>query len=62
MFSGRYPIQKGKDGNYFIDRDGTHFNHILNFLRDERCMPPKESSTGSYERSVVLWDRSVRND
>lgn len=44
MFSGRYPIQKDKDGNYFIDRDGTHFSHILNFLRDERCMPPKESA------------------
>jgi hypothetical protein len=44
MFSGRYPIQKDKDGNYFIDRDGTHFSHILNFLRDESCMPPKKSA------------------
>jgi hypothetical protein len=44
MFSGRYPIQKDKDDNYFIDRDGTHFSHILNFLRDESCMPPKKSA------------------
>ncbi|VDI66362.1 Hypothetical predicted protein [Mytilus galloprovincialis] len=42
MFSGRYPIQKDKDGNYFIDRDGTYFRHLLNFLRDERCLPPTD--------------------
>jgi hypothetical protein len=23
-----------QDGFYFVDRDGTHFIHILNFLRD----------------------------
>jgi hypothetical protein len=34
MFSGRFPIQFSKDGRVFIDRDGTHFRHILNFLRD----------------------------
>jgi len=34
MFSGRFPIQFSKDGRVFIDRDGQHFRHILNFLRD----------------------------
>jgi len=34
MFSGRFPIQFTRDGRVFIDRDGTHFRHILNFLRD----------------------------
>jgi len=34
MFSGRFPIQFTKDGRVFIDRDGQHFRHILNFLRD----------------------------
>jgi len=34
MFSGRFPIQFTKDGRVFIDRDGSHFRHILNFLRD----------------------------
>jgi hypothetical protein len=33
MFSGRHTLTKGKDGHFFIDRDGTHFRHILNFLR-----------------------------
>ena len=35
MFSGKYAVeQDGKDGSYFIDRDGTHFGLLLNFLRD----------------------------
>jgi hypothetical protein len=34
MFSGRYELKKETDGSYFIDRDGTFFRHILNFLRD----------------------------
>ena len=33
MFSGRYTLISEADGSYFIDRDGTHFRHILNFLR-----------------------------
>ena len=34
MFSGRHPLKQESDGSYFIDRDGTHFRYILNFLRD----------------------------
>ena len=34
MFSGRYELKKESDGSYFIDRDGTFFRYILNFLRD----------------------------
>ena len=36
MFSGRYSEEamKHSDGSFFIDRDGTHFRHILNYLRD----------------------------
>ena len=34
MFSGKYNVEKDEDGRYFIDRDGTHFRYILNFLRD----------------------------
>ena len=35
MFSGRHKLIKGKDDTYFIDRDGTHFRYILNYLRDD---------------------------
>ena len=33
MFSGRHSVKKEEDGSYFIDRDGTHFRYILNYLR-----------------------------
>ncbi|GAM19022.1 hypothetical protein SAMD00019534_021970 [Acytostelium subglobosum LB1] len=39
MFSGRFPIQTEEDGSVFIDRDGTHFLHILNWLRN-KYIPP----------------------
>lgn len=34
MFSGRYSLKTENDGSYFIDRDGTYFRYILNYLRD----------------------------
>jgi hypothetical protein len=34
MFSGRHEMLLDEDGYIFIDRDGTHFRHILNFLRN----------------------------
>ena len=34
MFSGRHSLKQDEDGSFFIDRDGTHFRYILNYLRD----------------------------
>lgn len=34
MFSGRFPVEKNEEGCIFIDRDGQHFHHILNWLRN----------------------------
>ncbi|XP_045139754.1 BTB/POZ domain-containing protein KCTD7 isoform X3 [Echinops telfairi] len=33
MFSGRHYIPTDAEGRYFIDRDGTYFGDVLNFLR-----------------------------
>lgn len=33
MFSGRHALPLDSEGYHFIDRDGTHFRYILNFLR-----------------------------
>lgn len=33
MYSGRHALPQDEDGYHFIDRDGTHFRYILNFLR-----------------------------
>ena len=40
MFNGRHELTSNSKGAYFIDRDGTHFRYVLNFLRDgEVCLP-----------------------
>ena len=33
MFNGRYALVLDAEGYHFIDRDGTHFRYILNYLR-----------------------------
>ena len=47
MFSGRHALKTESDGSYFIDRDGTHFRHVLNYLRDgcikEGTLPGNET-------------------
>jgi hypothetical protein len=35
MFSGRHKLVLSKENTYFIDRDGTHFRYILNYLRGD---------------------------
>ena len=39
MFSGRYELEADDQGRYFIDRDGTYFGYVLNFLRDVSLLP-----------------------
>ena len=41
MFSGRHALTQDKNGAYFIDRDGTHFGAILNFLRGTTSSKPE---------------------
>ena len=41
MFSGKYKTRAGEDGAVFIDRDGTHFRFILNFLRTGKLTLPE---------------------
>ena len=41
MFSGRFDTKPSGDGSYFIDRDGTHFRYILNYLRTGQLIVPK---------------------
>jgi hypothetical protein len=43
LFSGKIPIKKQEDGSIFVDRDGTHFRALLNFLRSGRIIFPKEA-------------------
>ncbi|KAK0044526.1 hypothetical protein Bpfe_026026 [Biomphalaria pfeifferi] len=48
MFSGRHDLKTEPDGSFFIDRDGTHFRYVLNYLRDgcirEGTLPPSDTT------------------
>mmetsp|Transcript_41955 Transcript_41955/g.96286 ORF Transcript_41955/g.96286 Transcript_41955/m.96286 type:complete len:371 (+) Transcript_41955:37-1149(+) len=46
MFSGRHQVRPEDEGVFFIDRDGRHFHHILNYLRDgDQWLPPLDPET-----------------
>ena len=42
LFSGRFDAKPAEDGSYFIDRDGTHFRYILNYLRTTQLVVPED--------------------
>ena len=41
MFFGKFEMKPTEDGSFFIDRDGTHFRSILNFLRTGKLTLPE---------------------
>ena len=41
MFSGKFEMKPSEDGAFFIDRDGTHFRFILNYLRNGELILPE---------------------
>ena len=43
MFSGKFDSKPSEDGSYFIDRDGTHFRYILNYLRTGQLVVPEDN-------------------
>ena len=56
MFSGRIPIKTGDDGYVFIDRDGSHFRTILNFLRDGSVTKPStEQESEELKREAKFY-------
>jgi hypothetical protein len=54
LFGGQYQVPRQADGSVFIDRDGTHFRSILNFLRCGTMVWP----AGARARREVLLEAS----
>ncbi|XP_060612902.2 BTB/POZ domain-containing protein KCTD7 [Anolis sagrei] len=50
MFSGRHYIPTDAEGRFFIDRDGTYFGDVLNFLRSGD-LPPRERVRSVYKEA-----------
>lgn len=59
MFSGRYKLEVDTEGRYFIDRDGTYFGHILNYLRDTSLLPQASVALHVYREAQVLQVRKT---
>lgn len=60
MFSGRYKMEMEEEGYYFIDRDGTLFKYILNYLRygDELLIEPIESLLQEIYQEALFYQLS----
>ena len=64
MFSGRFPMKPAEDGTFFIDRDGTYFRYILNYLRDGQLSLPEgatffeeiEAEAEFYQIQGILYE------
>jgi len=41
MFSGKFEMKPSEEDTFFIDRDGTHFRFILNYLRSGELVLPE---------------------
>jgi hypothetical protein len=54
LFSGRYELDLDAEGTYSIDRDGSHFRHILNFLRDAGSFELSSDMTEGQRRELVV--------
>jgi hypothetical protein len=53
MFSGSgFDVSANKEGAYFIDRDGTHFRHVLNYLRG--CFDPATLGSDAARRELLV--------
>lgn len=61
MFSGRFELESDKDGRYFIDRDGSCFCHVLNYLRDPTLLPPSSVAMQVYREAQYYRIESLVN-
>ena len=54
LFSGRFELTTDAEGTYSIDRDGVHFRHILNFLRDSGSFELSSDMTKGQRKELAV--------
>jgi hypothetical protein len=54
LFSGRFELALDVEGTYSIDRDGVHFRHILNFLRDSGSFELSSDMTEGQRKELAV--------
>jgi hypothetical protein len=54
LFSGRFELTLDTEGSYSIDRDGIHFRHILNFLRDAGSFELSSDMTEGQRKELAV--------
>jgi hypothetical protein len=53
-FSGRYAQDVCEDGSIFVDRDGEHFGHVLEYMRDGHLSVAEPSARPSLDLLLAL--------
>eukprot|EP01120_Amphizonella_sp_Union-15-10_P005919 TRINITY_DN1821_c0_g1_i1.p1 TRINITY_DN1821_c0_g1~~TRINITY_DN1821_c0_g1_i1.p1 ORF type:complete len:296 (-),score=80.94 TRINITY_DN1821_c0_g1_i1:184-969(-) len=56
MVTGPHKVEPDETGEYFIDRDGTFFGFVLNFLRDDEIeLPQTDLQLAQLEREAEYY-------
>jgi hypothetical protein len=55
-FSGRFAVERCEDGSIFIDRDGEHFGHVLEYLCDG-VLSVAERDAAELDGDLLRWLR-----
>ncbi|KAL6645204.1 hypothetical protein ACP70R_016812 [Stipagrostis hirtigluma subsp. patula] len=63
MFSGRHTLpHHPTTGMVFVDRDGKHFRHVLNWLRDGAIPVLSESGLADYINERLGWKKDDNSE
>jgi hypothetical protein len=60
-FSGQYAQDVCRDGSSFVDRDGEHFGHVLEYMRDgvvSVAEPGARPSISLANLDSTLWEHT----
>lgn len=59
MFSGKYKLTTNNEGNIFLDRNGSTFICLVNYLRNNREELPQFETLNEqnlFQKELQFWD------